>query len=200
MRKSKLVWQRKRRALMSSAERDAKRSYEREYYAKHKSEYSVRNHLAYMRNRVERISKASARYSAKRNEINKRRREQYARKSIIFEWMERRRLTRTAWKSAFGCNARHVQKRYDEARKLRENLLMARDPTYYAFVRERNRQYQSEYRRKRNPEMRSYLPRESRRIPEYLPFGVSGIDFRSRFLQENIGTAEISYAKSKMSS
>lgn len=200
MRKSKLVWQRKRRANMTSAERDAKRSYERDYYAKHKSEYSVRNHLAYMRNRVDRIGKASARYSERRDEINEHRREQYARKSVIFEWIERRRLVRTAWKSAFGCKARHVQRRYDEARKLRENLLMARDPTYYAFVRERNRQYMSDYRRKKNPSMRDYSPKESRRIPEYVPFGVSGIDFRSRFLMENIGTSEVSFAKSKMSS
>ena len=69
MRKSKLVWQRERRAHMSSAERDAKRLYEREYYTKHKSEFSAMNHQAYMRNRVERISKASARYSAKRDEL-----------------------------------------------------------------------------------------------------------------------------------
>lgn len=196
MRKSKLEWQRKRRLRMSSAERDAKRSYERDYYSKNKARFSDKNHRYYMRRRLELLTSANERYASNRDSINSHRRELYLTHSVSFEFMERRRLLANAWKSMCGSGYRSSKRRSAEARTIRENILMARDPTYYAFVRERNRQYMMSYRRKCKPNSKPYVPKNSMRIPNWCPFAYSGIDFRSRFMLGNIGTEEKAFVKS----
>jgi len=180
---------------VTEQERESKRVYERMYYAKHKAQFSEKNHSSYMRNRRKRISYAAKRYAERSVEINERRRALYKSNATLFGYLERRRIRCKMWKAKNSWSLRSSQKRYDEERKVRENLLKAKDPTYYAFMRALNRIYLQGYRRKQKPDTSPYVPRMSQRIPDWCPFSVSCIDFRSRFLSENIGTSEKAFAR-----
>ena len=194
MREYKREWQRKRYKRMTDAEREAKRKYERDYYAKHKVAYHERHHKRYVKNRSAILAKGRKHYADNRDSILERRRELYLKHSVSHEYMARRRLRCALWADINRDKLREIQRKGSEKQRIKENILKAQDPTYYAFVRERRRIYDREYRRRKNPETGLYVPQFARRIPDWCPFAYSGIDFRSRFLEENIGTEERAFA------
>lgn len=183
--------QRERKRRWNAKNRDRKNAYNREWYARHKGDPSwMADKIAV---KMEWQMKNAERYREmqKKRYASFHRRNPDYRRTYMAMWRalnpERNAEYQKAYRARHRDRIRASRKAYRLTHDtwMMRKLVFARDPQKYARYRELNRAW---YAKKKARAGKTYTPNMSRRIPDWMPYGVSAaVAARSVFVWETHG-------------